>query len=126
MLASRGRESNATDGRYIERVSTKLGMRLFFDPFVVSADIGVRKPRAEAFRAVLDRWLLPAYAIAMVGDSLYHDVDGANRLGLRSIHLTQIVNPADAALDGTIVPYRTAATHAALRDVLASLVETTP
>jgi len=114
--------SNATDGRYIERVVDRLGMRSFFDPFVVSADIGVRKPRTEAFRAVLDRWSLASSSIAMVGDSLYHDVDGANRLGLQSIHLTQIENPGDSAQNGAIVPARSAATHAALREVLASML----
>jgi len=118
--------SNATDGRYIERVATRLGMRPLLDPFVVSADIGVRKPRAEAFRAVLDRWLLPADSVAMVGDSLYHDVDGANRLGLRSIHLTQIVNPGDTEHREAILPWLTADTHQALRSALASRLDGKP
>ena len=115
--------SNATDGRYIERVATRLCMRKFFDPFVVSADIGVRKPRTEAFRAVLNVWSLPVASVAMVGDSLHHDVDGANRLGLRSIHFTQIANPGDPALQGTIVPSMVATTHKSLRASLASLFD---
>ncbi len=111
--------SNATDGRYVERVAERLGMREFFDPFVVSADIGIRKPRGEAFRSVLERWPFPPEEVAMVGDSLYHDVGGANRLGMRSVHFTQIANPGDPSHAGTIVPWASAPSHEALRAALA-------
>ncbi len=118
--------SNATDGRYVERVAVRLGMRPFFDPFIVSADIGVRKPRSEAYRAVLDRWPLPAEEVAMVGDSLYHDVGGANRLGLYSVHFTQIANPGDRAFRDPIVPRTAASSHAALRAALMPLLDAAP
>jgi HAD superfamily hydrolase (TIGR01509 family) len=118
--------SNATDGRYIERVAARLGMGAFFDPFVVSADIGVRKPRAEAFRSVLDGWKLAPMSVAMVGDSLHHDIDGAKRLGIRTVHLTQIENPGDAALQGIVVPDFTAPSHEALRSLLAPLLDAAP
>jgi len=125
-LASRGTKigllSNATDGRYVERVATRLGMRAHFDPFVVSADIGVRKPRAEAFRSVLGHWTLPPDTVAMVGDSLFHDVGGANGLGLRSVHFTQISNPFDPEHRGAILPNAEADSHAALRTLLAPLL----
>lgn len=111
--------SNATDGRYVERVAVRLGMRPFFDPFVVSADIGVRKPRGEAFRAVLDRWPFSPGEVAMVGDSLYHDVGGANRLGLRTVHFTQFANPFDTPHAGKIVPWASVGSHPALRAALA-------
>lgn len=111
--------SNATDGRYVERVAERLGMREYFDPFIVSADIGVRKPRPEAFRSVLESWSFPPEEVAMVGDSLYHDVGGANRLGLRSVHFTQIPNPGDPPHRAAITPWATAATHDALRALLA-------
>ncbi|MEK7347667.1 MAG: HAD family hydrolase [Candidatus Eisenbacteria bacterium] len=118
--------SNATDGRYVERVASRLGMRPFFDPFVVSADIGVRKPRAEAFHAVLDRWALPAEDVAMVGDSLYHDVAGANRLGLYSVHFTQIANPGDPAYRDHVAPRAAASSHAALRAAMTPLLNAAP
>ena len=111
--------SNATDGRYVERVAIRLGMRPYFDPFLVSADLGVRKPRAEAFRAVLERWSLPAPSVAMVGDSLYHDVSGANRLGLFTVHFAQIPNPFDPEHRGVVVPGAEARSHDALRAVVA-------
>jgi HAD superfamily hydrolase (TIGR01549 family) len=114
--------SNATDGAYIARVAARLELREFFDPFVVSADIGLRKPRAEAFRAVLDAWNLANDTVAMIGDSLFHDVDGANRLGLYSIHLTQIPNTIDAPHRGKIVPRAEVASHEALRETLTPLL----
>lgn len=115
--------SNATDGSYIERVAARLGLRAYFDPFVVSADIGVRKPRSEAFRAVLEKWSFSPEAVAMVGDSLFHDVDGANRMGLVSVHLTQVPNTIDPPLRDAIVPRLEVASHEALRDALLPLLD---
>ncbi|HET9952247.1 MAG TPA: HAD family hydrolase [Candidatus Eisenbacteria bacterium] len=114
--------SNATDGRYVERVATRLGMRPYFDPFFVSADLGIRKPRVEAFRAVLESWSLPAASVAMVGDSLHHDVSGANRLGLYSIHYAQFPNPFDPEHRGSVVPSAEARSHDALRALFAPLL----
>jgi HAD superfamily hydrolase (TIGR01509 family) len=88
--------SNATSGRYIEEVIRRMGWSGLFDPFVVSADIGVRKPRPEAFRAVLGRMSFEPGEIMMVGDSLYHDVEGAQALGLITVHLTAIPNSFDS------------------------------
>ena len=118
--------SNATDGRYVERVAVRLGMRSFFDPCVVSSDIGVRKPRPEAFRAVLDSWTLRPEEIAMVGDSLYHDVGGANRLGLYSVHFTQISNPGDPAHRDAIVPRASVSSHTLLRAAMMPLLDAAP
>ena len=88
--------SNATSGAYVRDTVSRMGWSGRFDPLVVSADIGIRKPRAEAFRAVLDRWDLDPREIAMVGDSLYHDVEGAQAMGLVTVRLTAIPNSFDA------------------------------
>ena len=110
--------SNCTDGDYVRTVVRRLGWEGDFDPLVVSADIGVRKPLPEAFRPVLDCWKLPPEEIVMVGDSLYHDVAGAARLGLQTIHFTAIENPGDAAYRDMVQPGWTAASHAELRRLL--------
>jgi len=96
--------SNATSGRYIEDVIRRMGWSGWFDPLVVSADIGIRKPRAEAFRAVLGRLGFEPGEIAMVGDSLYHDVAGAHAMGLVTIHVTAIPNSFDARAAGSVRP----------------------
>ena len=118
--------SNATDGPFVARVAKRMKMRRFFEPFVVSADIGVRKPRAEAFRAALADWSLPAGAVAMIGDSLFHDIDGANRLGLYSIHITMVPNPADPSHQKRIKPRLSVASHEALREHVEPLLSKEP
>jgi HAD superfamily hydrolase (TIGR01509 family) len=103
--------SNATSGRYVAEAVARMGWSGFFDPLVVSADLGVRKPRAEAFRAVLGPWNLDPGAVAMVGDSLFHDVAGAQALGMKTVHFAAIANPFDGALSGSVRPDLTVKTH---------------
>lgn len=110
--------SNATDGDYIRRAVTRFGWGDHFRPLVVSTDIGVRKPRAEAFQAVLRSWAYPPGEVAMVGDSLRHDVGGAQALGLRTFHLTWIPSPTDPPYLGRIVPDASAKTHEELLQLL--------
>ena len=55
----------------------------------------------------------------MVGDSLYHDVSGANRLGLYSVHYAEFENPFDPEHRGAVVPSAEARSHDALREILA-------
>ena len=110
--------SNATDGDVIRRVVHRCGWESLFDPLVVSTDVSVRKPRAEAFRAVLCAWPFEPSEVSMVGDSLRHDVDGGNRLGLRTIHFTAIPNPLDPHYAGVVVPGATVSSHPALTRLL--------
>ncbi|MGH7680819.1 MAG: HAD family hydrolase [Candidatus Eiseniibacteriota bacterium] len=110
--------SNCTDGPYVDTVIRRLGWRDYFDPFVVSSDVGYRKPLPEVFRPVLERWTMPPREMVMVGDSLYHDVGGAERLGLNAVHFTAIANPGDPEHRATIRPQWAAATHRELREVL--------
>jgi HAD superfamily hydrolase (TIGR01509 family) len=112
--------SNATDGDYIRRALARFGWRDRFRPLVVSSDIGVRKPRPEAFQAVLRDWPFAPEEIAVVGDSLRHDVGGAHALGLAAFHLTWIPNPWDPVCLGRIVPSGSATTHAELLPLLLS------
>lgn len=113
--------SNCTDGPYVATVIRRLGWEGCFDPFVVSADIGVRKPMPEAFRPVLDAWGIAPGEIAMVGDSLYHDVGGAEKVGLQTVHFTAIENPGDAAHRSTIHPRWIATSHMELQRLLLGL-----
>lgn len=112
--------SNATDGAYIRRAVARFGWDGLFRPLVVSSDIGVRKPRVEAFRAVLGTWGHAADEIAIVGDSLRHDVGGGGPLGLRTFHFTWIPNPTDPPYLGRILPDAAARTHPDLLQMLLS------
>lgn len=110
--------SNATSGPYVAGVIDRMGWRGYFDPLVVSADIGVRKPRSEAFGPVLDRWTIDPGEIAMVGDSLYHDVKGAQALGLVTIHFTAIANHFDRPHVDSVRPALAVPTHGELLKAL--------
>src|SRR5438874_9930652 len=57
--------SNATCGRYVTRALRGFGWAGFFDPLIVSADLGIRKPHPDSFRAVLRYWDLEPDEIAM-------------------------------------------------------------
>lgn len=114
--------SNATSGAYVAEAARRLGMRDQLDPFLVSADLGFRKPLERTFQAVLDTWKLPSAEVAMIGDSLYHDVAGAARLGIQTIHFVAIENPGDMALRGRVRPSATARSHAELQKILIPLL----
>jgi len=114
--------SNATSGAYVDEAARRLGMRDHFDPFFVSADLGYRKPLERVFRAVVDCWQLPPAEIAMVGDSLYHDIAGAERLGIQTIHFTALENAGDAAYRDRVRPDAVARTHAELARILIPLL----
>ncbi len=103
--------SNATDAPYIVRVIERMGWGGYFRPLVVSSDIGVRKPRPEAFQAVLGEWSYAPEEIAMVGDSLRHDVQGGQEVGLRTYHFTWIPNPGDPLYLGRVRPEASVKTH---------------
>jgi putative hydrolase of the HAD superfamily len=55
-----------------------------FDHIVVSADVGVMKPDAEAYRAVLHRLALPAHRCVFI-DDLSTNVEAARLLGMHGI-----------------------------------------
>jgi HAD superfamily hydrolase (TIGR01549 family) len=69
-----------------------------FDPVVISEEVGIRKPRAEIFEAVLERLGAAPGEVIHVGDSLSADVAGAAALGMRTAWLTRRVGDPEAAL----------------------------
>ncbi|MEX2205321.1 MAG: HAD family hydrolase [Myxococcota bacterium] len=68
------------------------------DPIVISEEVGIRKPRAEIFEAVLERLGSAPGEVIHVGDSLSADVAGAAALGMRTAWLTRRVADPEAAL----------------------------
>lgn len=57
----------------------------FEGPVVVSSDLGIQKPEAQAFEALADALGLACADIAFVGDSPESDVAGAIRAGMQGI-----------------------------------------
>ncbi|MDI3298414.1 MAG: HAD family hydrolase [Bacillota bacterium] len=113
-----GLVSNASRHRFVLQVVERFGFAPYLDPVVSSAAFGRRKPARAIFQHVLDRWRLRPEEVAMVGDLLPADVEGARRAGIRAIWLTQVPNAWNDPYVGRLRPEAEAGT---LAEVLAIL-----
>lgn len=97
--------SNARDAANVERLIDQARLRPWFNPIVISANMGVRKPNPHIFKVVLDAWQCAPAEAVMVGDMLGADVLGAHNAGLRGIWATmQAERGANDAHSETIKP----------------------
>jgi putative hydrolase of the HAD superfamily len=92
--------SNFSHSETARAVLEQAGLLEHFDPVVISEEVGIRKPRAEIFEAVLERLGAAPGDVIHVGDSLSADVAGAAALGMRTAWLTRRVGDPEAALRG--------------------------
>ena len=78
--------SNTIGGHWVQHWTDTHGFRPYVDAVVVSDEIGIRKPRPEIFLTTLERLGIndPTRAV-MVGDTLAHDIIGAQRVGMRTV-----------------------------------------
>ena len=74
------------------------GLQSHLRSFIISVDVGIRKPRPEIFQAVLDQLGVDAAEAIHVGDNLAADVVGAAGVGLRTVWITRRVDDPAAAL----------------------------
>lgn len=68
-----------------EPLLRELGLARYFDFFIVSGILGVEKPDAQIFHAAMEASGRNAADLVYVGDSVYHDVQGAHNAGLDAI-----------------------------------------
>ncbi len=76
----------------------QLGIIGFFDPILISQEVGIRKPEPGIFLIAAERWQLPASEILVVGDRGDWEVLGAQRAGMQSALTTQFVNRLNTVL----------------------------
>lgn len=101
--------SNAGDAENVDRLIDQAGLRPYFDPIVVSASIGIRKPDRRAFEPILEAWRVHPSEVVMIGDTLGEDILGAQRCGLHQIWVRTFADPqAVAAFEGIVRPEVTA------------------
>jgi len=81
--------SNAGDEANVQRLIDKIGIRHYFDPILISASLGIRKPDPRPMELILKQWGFPASEVVMVGDLLEADILGAQRAGIHQIWLRQ-------------------------------------
>lgn len=82
-----GLVSNAGDVENVQRLIDKVDIRGYFDPIIISAEIGIRKPGPRPFEIVLDRWQVNPESVVMIGDRLEADILGAQSAGIHQIWL---------------------------------------
>lgn len=101
--------SNAGDEGNVQRLIDNANLRSYFEPILISAAEGIRKPNPRLFESVLLVWSLPPDQVVMVGDNLQADILGAQNAGVHQIWLTaQADTPSNREHVSIIVPEATA------------------
>jgi len=62
-----------------------LGLDGYFDPIIISADHGFRKPDPRLFEKALDQMGATATEVLFVGNDMYRDIYGARQLNIKTI-----------------------------------------
>ncbi len=62
-----------------------VGLEGYFDPVIISAPLGFRKPDGRLFEMALDLMSLTAAEAIFIGNDLFRDIYGAQRLGIRTL-----------------------------------------
>jgi HAD superfamily hydrolase (TIGR01662 family) len=86
--------SNASDVDNVERLLENARLPVVFDPVVISAAAGVRKPTPSLFEGILRQWWIEPNEAVMVGDLLGEDILGAQRAGMHQIWVRADADPA--------------------------------
>lgn len=76
-----------TDGQaaYALPELNAIGLAGYFDPIIVSGELGYRKPDRRMFRAALDAMKMRAAEVVFVGNDMYRDIYGAQKVGLKAV-----------------------------------------
>jgi len=84
----------------LHEIVRELGLGAKFEGVINSAHVGYRKPHPAIYRAALQLTGVPPEETVMVGDSLSHDVRGAERQGIHGVLLDR-AGTSPSASEGT-------------------------
>lgn len=100
--------SNAADDENIQNIIDLCHLRPWLDSIISSSKLGWGKPDHKIFDYALNQLdANPAESI-MVGDHLYADILGANRMGIRSVWFTRFSRQRGQSIqDPELQPWRT-------------------
>jgi len=62
-----------------------VGLNGYFDPIIISANYGFRKPDSRLFGEALNTMKLAPNEVICVGNDMYRDIYGASQLGIKTI-----------------------------------------
>jgi FMN phosphatase YigB (HAD superfamily) len=81
--------SNTISGQWVQRWTDRFGFRPYLDAVVTSDAIAIRKPRPEAFTTTMTQMgLARPEAVVMVGDTVAHDIMGAQAAAMRTVQIS--------------------------------------
>jgi len=63
----------------------KVGLLEYFEPIIVSGDLGYRKPDRRLFQLAVDGLGVPAENILYVGNDMQRDIYGAREVGMKTV-----------------------------------------
>lgn len=66
------------------------GLTEYFDASVISGEVGIGKPDRAPFELIFRRLEVGADEAVMIGNSLSSDIDGANRVGMKSVWVNRV------------------------------------
>jgi putative hydrolase of the HAD superfamily len=111
--------SNAGDVPNVYRLLDKGRLRHYFNPLLISAAEGIRKPHIDLFNKVLRAWNMHPERIVMVGDNLMEDILGAQNAGIHQIWLKEHVDTMEnEGIADKIRPEAIAATFQEIPDII--------
>ena len=61
------------------------GLSRYFNPIIISGDLGYRKPDQRLFTAALTAMKMEPAEVLFVGNDMYRDVYGAQRVGIKAV-----------------------------------------
>ncbi len=65
-----------------------VGLLKYFNPLIVSGDLGYRKPDPRLFQMALDALQVRPEQALFFGNDLYHDIFGAQQVGMKAIFVS--------------------------------------
>jgi REG-2-like HAD superfamily hydrolase len=69
----------------LENVLRQVGVHHYFSFFVVSAAVGIEKPDPKIFELAAQATHKPHAELVYIGDSIFHDIQGARNVGMDAI-----------------------------------------
>lgn len=88
---------------YSMRDIQHFGLDQFFDDYVFSTDVGLRKPHPKVFKIALSNLGVTASEAMYIGNSLAHDIKGAKGVGMRAVlKRSKYCPPAEVEADHVI------------------------
>jgi HAD superfamily hydrolase (TIGR01549 family) len=112
--------SNARSDWAIREIMHRMDLTKHFDTIVTSAAVGLRKPRPEPFKQILNLLDLQAGEAVMIGNSLEADIAGARPLGLRTIRTAFSDDADQTKVDPDITVYKVSEIVPAIKRIAAS------